>query len=403
MALFNYQAFSRSGQVKTGTLDAASSQAAREQLTRSGLYPVSVELAKSTQRTFFQNLFRTSISPRDKILFTKQLAILLRSGVPILQALELLSEQFTGRLASIIVQLKDTIKEGGSLAQGMQRYPKIFDTIYVQLVKAGEATGKLEIILERLVDYIEQRQQIVKKVRTAMRYPLIQLGIIFLVVIVLLTFVVPSLADQFIKQGATLPIMTRVLMAVSTAVTSYWYLIFGGLFLLYIGFSYWRSSQSGRRVLDNIKLKVPIIKFFARMGAVVQFCRTLGILLESGVNLSDALDIVVDITQNTVLSDALNQAREKIIKQGRISEFLRESDVFPPIAIYLIKTGEQTGELDKMLLTVARNYETDLADYADGLSSLVEPIMMLVMGTIVGFVVLSIALPMMQQTQLYEF
>lgn len=405
MALFKYQAFSKQGITQKGTIDASSPEAAREQLVRSGLYPISIVSVeqKGAERTLLGRIFARKVTVSDKILFTKQLSILLKSGVPLLQALELLSEQFAGQLASIIIHLKDTIKEGGSLAQGMAEYPKVFDNIYVQLVRAGEASGKLEAILERLVDYIERRQEIVKRVRGALRYPLIQLGVILLVVGALLMFVVPTLTERFVAQGMQLPLPTQILMSISSAITSYWYIILIVVGALYLGFRYWRSTPSGGRIIDTFKLKVPIVKFFARMGTVVQFCRTLGILLESGVNLSESLDIVVNLTDNRVLSDALDQAREKIIKQGRISEFLRESGVFPPIAIYLIKTGEQSGQLDAMLLTVARNYEADMADYADNLSSMVEPIMMLIMGVIVGFVVLSVALPMMQQAQLYEF
>ncbi|MGE0206653.1 MAG: type II secretion system F family protein [Candidatus Babeliales bacterium] len=403
MALFRYQAFSKDGKKVRNTLDAPTLEAARDQITKMGLYPVNIELAtyegSQTLWGTITSFFAPRISIKEKILFTKQLAVLLKSGIPLLQALELLIEQFEGRLRSIIVTLRDNIKEGQSLAEGLARYPKVFDTIYIQLVRAGEATGKLEIILERLVDYLERRQAITKRVKAALRYPMIQLSIIVLVVIALLTLVLPTLAKNFASQKQELPWTTSFLLGVSDVLINYWYLLLGGFILIIVLFRYWRSTPSGALILDKLKLKLPIVSFFARMSAVVQFSRTLGILVESGVNLAESLDIVVKIIDNKVLSQALSDARDNIVKQGRIAEFLKETGIFPPIAIYLINTGEQSGQLDAMLLTVAQNYETDLMEYSDNLSSLIEPIMLVVMGVVVGFVVLSVVQPMLQQAQ----
>lgn len=400
MALFRYEAFSKDGKKIRGTLDAPTVQAVRDHLTKSGLYPSSITSAQEARPTFFgtiKKLLERPVSIKDKILFTKQLAILLKSGVPLLQALELLTEQFSGKLKSIVIDLKDEIKEGQSLAYGLGKYPKVFENIYVQLVRAGEATGKLETILFRLVDYLERRQEITKKVTSALRYPLIQLAIVAFVVIALLTFVLPNLTQAFATEA--LPTSTRLLMNVSYVLIHYWYLLLIGIMILYGIFSYWRSTESGGYAYDTIKLKLPIIGFFSRMGAIVQFSRTLGMLVESGVNLSEALDIVVNIIDNRILADALNKAREKIIKQGRIADFLKQTGIFPPIAIYLINTGEQSGQLDTMLLTVAQNYEAELTEYSDNLSSLLEPIMIIVMGVVVGFVVLSVIQPIMQRSQ----
>lgn len=405
MALFNYQALNKQGKKIKGTIDAVSPEFAREQLVKSGLYPIHITAIEQIngRGNFITRLFSRRISVNDKILFTKQLAILLKSGVPLLQALDLLSEQFSGYLKNIIIDVKDDIKQGGSLAQGLAKFPKVFDNIYIQLVRAGEASGRLEVILERLVDYLERRQEINKRVKGALRYPLIQLALVCLVVTFLLTFVLPSLTAQFSAQGAVLPFSTRLLIGLSHIITHYWYLLIIIIVVFYFAFRYWRSTPRGGTIVDTLKLKLPIIGFFSRMNAIVQFSRTLGMLLESGVNLAEALDIVVKITPNKILATALDQARDKIIKQGRISEFLKQSGVFPPIAIYLINTGEQSGQLDTMLLTVAKNYEDELIEYSDNLSALVDPIMMLVMGVVVGFIVLSIVQPMMQQAQLFKF
>ncbi len=402
MALYSYQAYAKDGKKVNGTLDAPSQEAALQQLSKQGIYPIAVQLAKDQAGTqpFYKQIFQKSISLKDKILFTKQLSVLLKSGVPLLQALELLIDQFEGKLKSILIAIKDGIKEGKSLADGLSKYPKVFDTIYIQLVRAGEASGKLEVILDRLVEYMEQRAALTKKVKGALSYPLIQLSIVGLVVVGLLTFVIPTLTQTFTSQGSKLPATTQFLITLSDFIRSYYLFIIIFIIVVIVIYRYWSATPQGAQAVDKIKLKIPILKFFTRMGAVVQFSRTLGMLLESGVNLSEALDIVVKIVDNRILKNALSEARDKIIKQGKIAEYLRQTGIFPPIAIYLIKTGEESGQLDAMLLTVAQNYEADLAEFSDSLSSKLEPIMLLVMAVIVGFVVLSIVQPMMQMTKL---
>lgn len=392
MALYTYQAFSKDGKRISGTLDAQSATQVKEQLIKQGAYPITITRATEYSQSWWQRLtgiFGGTISLNEKILFTKQLVVLLRSGVPLLRALELLTDQFTGRLRSMLITIKDGVKEGQSLAENLSKFSKAFDTIYVQLVRAGEASGNLEKVLDRLVDYMEKREELIKKVKGALRTPLIQLGVVFLVVVGLLIFVVPQLAEMVESMGGKLPASTAFMMGVSTFVTSYYLFIIGFLILIIALFMYWRSTAQGARMIDTIKLKLPIIGYFSRMGAIVQFCRTLGMLLAGGVNLTQALDIVVSIVDNRILADTLRQAREKIIKEGRIADYLQQTGIFPPIAIYLIKTGEETGKLDEMLLLVAQNYEADLSEYADGLTALLEPIMMLVVAVVVGFVVVS--------------
>lgn len=392
MALYTYQAFSKDGKRISGTLDAQSATQVKEQLIKQGAYPITIIRATEYSQSWWQSItgiFGGTISLNEKILFTKQLVVLLRSGVPLLRALELLTDQFKGRLRLMLITIKDGVKEGQSFAENLSKFPKVFDTIYVQLVRAGEASGNLEKVLDRLVDYMVKREELIKKVKGALRTPLIQLGVVLLVVIGLLVFVVPQLAEMVESMGGKLPATTAFMMSISTFVTSYYLFILGFLISIVAIFLYWRSTAQGARILDTIKLKLPIIGYFSRMGAIVQFCRTLGMLLAGGVNLAQALDIVVSIVDNRILADTLRQAREKIIKEGRIADYLQQTGIFPPIAIYLIKTGEETGKLDEMLLLVAQNYEADLSEYADGLTALLEPIMMVVVAVVVGFVVVS--------------
>lgn len=401
MALYFYQAFNRDGKKVTGYLDAATYLQVRQQLSKQGLYPVKIDRAQpGAQLSWWQRLFAKRISEKDIILFTKQLSVLLKSGVPLLQALELLTGYFEGRLQTILVSVKDNIKEGMPFAQALEAYPHVFSTIYVQLVRAGEATGKLESVLDYLATFLERQSELRKRITSALRMPLIQLSVAFVVVVLLLYKVVPSMAETFKQGGKPLPTPTQILVNISDFVVSNIIILLVVIALLVIGFLYWRRTESGKRILDRITLKLPIIGYFARMNAVIQFSRTLGLLLQSGVNLAESLDIVVNIIDNTVLADTLLKARDKIVKEGKITEYLKQTQIFPPIAIYLINTGEESGALDTMLLTVAQNYEEETTEYADGLTAKLGPLLMIVMALIVGFIILSIALPIAEMADL---
>ena len=405
MALYYYQALSKEGKRVTGQIDAPTSLSAREQLTRMGLYPTRIESttgAAASSEPFYRRFLGRGISLKDKIFFTKQLSVLLRAGVPLVQALELLVEQTEGNLKNIVIALKDGIKEGRSLADGLSRFPETFDSIYIQLVRAGEATGKLETILERLNDFLERREEIRKKVTNALRYPLFQLGVIVSVVVLLLAFVVPQIAGVFKGQNMALPLPTRLLLGSSDFVRDHYIILLLIIGILVGLFLFWKSTPSGAYTFDKWKLKLPVIGYFAKTGAIVQFCRTLGMLVEGGVNLAESLNIVVKIVDNKVLTNALEKARENIIKQGKIAQYLKETQLFPPVAIYLINTGEQSGQLDAMLLTVARYYEDDLKDKADGMASLLGPVMLVIMFLVVGFVIAAVMLPIQNLTSLAD-
>lgn len=398
MALFFYQAFSKDGKKLSGFVDAPSRQAVKERLARQGIFPVKITPStKDAGRNWFKRLFERKVSIKDKILFTKQLSVLLKSGVPLLQALELLVDHFDGRLRTIVLSLRDDIKEGGSFAEGLKKFPKDFDNIYVQLIRAGEASGKLEVILDRLTEYEERRASLIKRIRSAMTYPIIQLVATIGVVIMMVVFVIPNMAGNLAGMGESLPPSTQFLMDLSTFLTKHYLVLLIFLFGIIFGLKYFLSTAFGARNFDKLKLHLPVVKFFSRMGAVVQFSRTLGMLIESGVHLSESLDIVVKIINNRILADTLREARDKIVKQGKIAQYLKQTNIFPPIAIYLIKTGEESGQLDTMLLTVAKNYEEELSERADSLSTALGPIMLVIMAVVVGFIVLAMITPMLKQ------
>lgn len=398
MALYYYQAFSKEGKKVTGYLDATTERNVREQLTKQALYPVKIELATpGVGQSWWSRLFSRKVSVKEKILFTKQLALLLKSGIPLLQALELLIDYFEGQFHTMLVAIKDDVKSGSSFAQSLGKYSKEFDVIYVQLVRAGEATGKLETVLDHLTNYLDRREQTKKKIRSAFRMPLIQLGVALVVVVILLYKVVPTMARTL---KGDLPWYTRFLVSLSDFVVSYYILLIIVVLFIVVVFQYWRSTESGAEIIDRIKLRLPLISYFSRIGTVVQFSRTLGILLQAGVNLAEALDIVVKIIDNRVLAHALSDARDKIVKQGKITQYLKQTGIFPPIAIYLINTGEQSGSLDTMLLMVAENYDEELFEITENLTAKLGPLLLIVMALIVGFIVMAIAGPMAQMASL---
>lgn len=398
MALYVYQGFMRDGKKMSGSIDASSESQVKEILSRQGIFPTAITAAHKVIRSegFLKRLLRKKVSFKDKILFTKQLQVLLRSGIPLLEAIDLLDEQFKDPLHSILVEIKDGIKEGFSFAEGLKRYPHVFENIYVQLVRAGEASGKLEILLERLVNYLEEQEVLQKRISAATREPMRDLVVIMGVVIFLVTTVIPKLMGMFSSQGAALPAPTLILMAISGFVLNHYIVLVSIVVFSVLSFLYWKSTSRGAYLYDAFLLKLPIVSFFTRMNAVVQFSSTLGMLLEAGVRLSEALDIVCDVVHNRVLKNTLLEAREKIIKQGKITQYLKQTKIFPPIAIYMLSTGEESGNLDTMLLEVARNYKIDLNENADKLTESLDPIMKFTLAFIVGFVALAIAMPLSQ-------
>jgi type II secretory pathway component PulF len=397
MALYAYEAFSKEGKRVKGVIDASSAAQVKEHLAQQGLFPIKITPAQEGARhAWWQRLFMRGISLKEKILLTKQFAVLLKSGIPLLQAVELLTQQFEGRMRTILIAIKDDIKEGSSLADALAKYPRVFDNIYVQLVRAGEASGQLEVILERLTEFLERQAATSKKIREAMREPMLQLMVAAGVITMLLIKVVPTMSETFSEQGGTLPWQTQFVLSVSQIFTSYFIVIALALALLIALYKYWRSTPSGALRVDQLKLKLPLIKHITKTSAVVQFCYTLGMLMEGGVHLAESLDIVCSIVDNKVLANVLQQARDKIVKQGKITQYLKQTDMFPPIAIYLIGTGEESGQLDAMLLTVARNYEVELQELLDGLTAALKPILLIVMGVVVGFIIMSVMMPILK-------
>ena len=397
MPLYRYKSFTRSGKNVTGTIDAPSPQGAKDMLQGQGLMPVEVVLASGAGGgSFFGSLFAPKVDEKTVLIFTKQLAVLLRSGVPLVDSLELLTEQFEQPFQGILIAVKEGVRSGEPLATQLSAHPTAFSNIYVQLVKAGEASGKLDQILLRLLDYLQRASETQKKVKKAMSKPLGMLGMIGAIVSLMLGFVVPRMSAMFTKTGQSLPGPTQLLLTLSGFLTNHYLILIIGSISFFVLFSKWKATPAGVRALDELTLKLPVISYFAKTKAVVQFSQTLGMLMESGVNLAEALDIVCNIVENKVLTQKLQEARDNIIKEGKIARYLSATGLFPKMASYMISTGEESGKLAEMLLTVGRDYDTELAELTDSLTSKIDPIMTAVVGGIVLFIVAAIFLPMLQ-------
>lgn len=398
MPLYKYESFNKAGKKITGTIDATSPQAAITLLRGQGLMPTSVNETSqaAASGSFLSRLFRKKVDIRTKVLFTKQFAVLLKSGVPLLQSIELLIEQFEGDFQHVLINIKDGVKAGEPLADEMAKYPRIFPNVYVQLVKAGEASGKLETILHRLTSYLERTEETKKQINKAMAYPIAMISFALLVVVGVLYFLVPRLKDMFTQMGKELPGPTQLLIDLSDAFLNHSVLIFGSFIAIVMIFLYWKNTPEGRYKIDTLILRLPLLSYFSKTKAVVQFTKTLGMLLESGVNLSEALDIVCKIVDNEVLNKKLLEARDNIIKEGKIAKYLKKTEMFPAIASYMISTGEESGQLAEMLINVGADYDTELTEITESLTSKITPVMTIVMAVIIVFIILAIFLPVMQ-------
>lgn len=405
MPLFRYLSLNKAGKQVSGTLDVASKQQLKDALKSQGLMLVEAQIVEGiVHQTSWWSLFESGVSFKDKLLFTKQLAVLLKSGIPLLKSIELLLEQFTGKFQRILMTVRDDLKAGLSFAHALEKYPSIFPVFYTQLVQAGELSGNLELVLNRLTTYLEKDEATRKKVSEATSYPLFLLGLAFAIVVGVLVYVVPGMKSMFAKMGSDkLPTPTQLLVDISDFVTDWWILLLIGSVVFGIGFLWWRRTEQGKYHIDLLLLKIPGISFLTKTKAVVQFCKTLGVLLESGAHLSDSLSIVCNIIDNKVLTNELNQAREHIIKEGKIARYLRNTGIFPQIATYMIQTGEESGNLAHMLMTVGNDYEVELDEITEKLVASINPIMMIGMGIIVMWVAAAIILPTLNMSSMISF
>jgi general secretion pathway protein F len=406
MPVYEYTALNAKGKKLKGIIDAQSTVAARQKLRDSDIYLIDLLEASGKKKESGlkrpeKGLFRKAGS-REVTVMTRQLATLLGAGLPLVQSLTTMISQTSHlQLKTILAQIKEEVNEGNSLSHTMTRYPQVFLPFYLNMVRAGEASGTLHLVLERLADFSETQQALKGRIRAALAYPLFMFLVGSVVLFFLVAFVVPNVTRIFDEMRQTLPLITVILIGVSSFLETFWWAIVAGLGAAVIALrTFLSKTEQGRTLRDRILLRLPVIGPMNRKMAVARFSRTLGTLLESGVPLLASLEIVRNIVGNTLISDAIHKAGLDVREGQSLSAPLARSGLFPAISVEMISVGEQSGNLEPMLYRIADAYEKEVESSITMLTSLLEPVMILFMGLIVGFIVVSILLPIFEMNQL---
>ena len=393
MATFAYSGRTRAGQTVTGeriaeTIDAAVAALRREQILVTQINPVSEKAAaRKAPRA-------KKVDPKNLAVFTRQFSVMIDAGLPLVQCLEILGTQEEDKaFASVILATRADVESGASLADAMSRHPKVFDPLFTNMIAAGEAGGILDTILKRLAVYIEKAVKLKSQVKSAMVYPIAVIVIAGLVVGVILWKVIPTFANLFAGLGAELPLPTRIVIALSNGLVRYMPLVIGSIVATGWAFRTYYATAGGRRTVDAVTLKMPVLGPLMRRIAVARFCRTLSTLLASGVSILEALDITARTAGNAIVEAAILTTRKSIERGETIAAPLRETAVFPPMVVQMIGVGEATGALDTMLGKIADFYEEEVDVAVAGLLTLLEPIMIAFLGGVVGGIVIAMYLP----------
>jgi type IV pilus assembly protein PilC len=392
MPIFDYKARNKLGRKIKGDLDAPTLDMAENILRKKGLQDIKV---KPKPKDLFEGTpLEKGVSSRDMVVFSRQFATMINSGVPILQALQIMCEQTENdKLRHALFDIRNNIESGSSLYDAMKKYPDVFDTLYTNMVDAGETGGVLDTVLLRLSEYIEKAANLKAKVKGAMIYPSVVLVVALLVVAIILLFVIPSFEKVFANFGGALPAPTQFVVNLSDLVQEKFFWLVGGFVALIIGFRLFYKWERGRILVDNWILFFPVIGKLLRIAAVAKFSRTLSTMIASGVPILDSLDIVSRTSGNKTVELGVLKARDSIAEGQTIAEPLGETGVFPPMVIHMISIGETTGALDNMLEKIADFYDDEVDVAVDALTSMIEPIMIVFLGVVVGGMVVSMYLP----------
>jgi len=405
MPVYAYTAIDEKGKKKKGMVEAESYSAARRKLREIDVYLVKLEEAKIIKEKKLKRRlllsFLERISPRDLALVTRQLSTLVGAGLPLVSSLNvLISQTKQGILHRLLVQIKDAINEGQSLTSSLSNFPHIFPPLYINMIRAGEASGNLDVVLERLADFLEGQETLKNKIRAALAYPILMFFIGSAVLFFLVSFVVPNITRIFQDMHQRLPISTSILIVVSDFLKLHWWIILTFLLVIFWGAKNFAKTNYGRLIWDKFKLRIPIFREIARGIIIARFSRTLGIMLKSDVPLLAALEIVRQVVNNSIFAEEIKRTIREVEEGQSLSFSLSKNNLFPPMVIEMIGVGEQSGNLEKMLFRIAQATEGEVEAKISIYTSLLEPIMILLMGMLVGFIVISILLPIFEMNQL---
>ena len=406
MPLFQFKAHDkRSNKEISDTIEAISQVEAIAAIKRQGFLPIEVKearakSAKSAAGGAAKNkgsVFGGGVKHAHVTLFTRQLSTLQDAGLPIVQSLQILTDmQRPGRFKQSLGAVTDDVQSGTMLSEAMIRHPKIWDKLYTNLVKAGETAGALDVILRRLAEFREKAERLKKKVIGALIYPVAVMTIAGAILTFIMVFIVPKFEQIFKELGIPLPGITEALIGFSTFMANYWYMIIIGIIIFVVGLKLFRNTEKGGNFIDRVAMKMPVLGNIIKKSSVARFTRTLGTLVTSGVGFLDALDITKSATPNIVVRNAIQAVRDSVKEGETINEPLRRSGVFDDIVVNMIKVGEETGELDKMLIKIADTYDEEVDAAVAAMMALMEPLLIVFMGGAVGFIVIALFMPLIK-------
>jgi general secretion pathway protein F len=400
MPIYQYKGMDRAGKEIKNTINIESIAAAKQRIKSMGLMLIDIREQKA-QGTgagggTLGKLRGGSVPVDDLAIMTRQLATLIKAKIQIVEALGALVDQVENpNLRLVLADLKQKVNEGASLAKALQDHPKVFNNIYANMVEAGEASGTLELVLLRLADFTEAQVKLKNKIRGAMTYPVIMGVFGFGMMNVIFIFVIPKMAKIFTSTKRELPFITKVCIWISEFMQSYWWLVIVGIVASIYLFTKYINTNKGRAKWDSLVLRLPIVGMLTKMINVSRFCSTLGTLMNSGVPILTAMTIVKNLISNVHMRDAIEKARLSVSEGASLTQPLVQSGYFPPLVTHMIRLGEKSGELEPMLKIISENYEDQVESRISGLTSILEPVMMICLGGAVGFIVFAVVIPMM--------
>jgi general secretion pathway protein F len=404
MPLFEYRGLNATGKNIKGTLDAENSRVARARLKKDGIFVVDIKDKTRAVKKEKSNkvVVGGGVSVEELSMMTRQLATLLKANVPLVESLTAVAEQVENvTLSEAISDIKNQVNEGIAFNKAIAKYPKIFNKIYVSMSEAGEMSGTLDVILIRLAEFTEAQSELNAKIRSALAYPIFIVVFVTLILMGLFVYVIPKITAVYdATPEMVMPWYTKLVFDMSGFMVDYWWVLIIGAFLSYAIFFNWKRTPSGSAQWDAIILKMPIVGKLARTIAVSRFSRTLSTLLRGGVPMLAAMGIVRNVVNNEVLASAIDIARDNISEGESIAGPLKKSGQFPPLILHMINIGEKTGELENMLTQVSDAYDYQVKNDVEGLTSLLGPIMIVVMGCVIGFIVFSIMIPLFDMSSL---
>lgn len=400
MPNFEYKGLDRVGRNKKGSIEADNVRTARLKLKKDGIFVTDIKNKQksSTSATGVRKISSGSVPIRDLSMMVRQLATLLKAKIPLVDCLSAVADQVDHPLLKeSLSESKNLVNEGAAFSKTLERYPKLYNKIFVSMVDAGEASGTLDSILIRLAEFTEAQDQLNSKVKSALMYPIIMMVITVILLMGLFVFVIPQMVSVFESAPELqLPWISVVIIDLSGIMVNYWYLIIGFFVGIYFIFLNWKNTPSGSRQWDAISLKMPLFGPMVRMVAVSRFTRTLATLLTGGVPMLQALEIVKNVVNNAILADAIDDARNNITEGENIATPLKRSGQFPPIVIHMVSIGEKTGDLENMLIQVSDAYDFQVKNKVDGLTNIMGPVVIVVMGIVIAIIVFAIMVPMFE-------